>query len=76
MSARLILVGLLAIIDRLKRPHRKASPRFNPRVAVLVPAYNEEKVIGKTIAGLLSSTYRDLEILLDVLAAATYTHQR
>ena len=35
MSARLILVGLFAIIDRLRRPHREASPGFNPRVAVL-----------------------------------------
>ena len=44
MSARLILVGILAIIDRLRRPHRQASPGFNPRVAVLIPSYNEEKV--------------------------------
>ena len=48
MSARLIIVGIFAIIDRLRRPHRQASPGFNPRVAVLIPAYNEEKVIVRT----------------------------
>ncbi|MGA9586186.1 MAG: polysaccharide deacetylase family protein, partial [Terracidiphilus sp.] len=30
MSARLIIVGVFAIIDRLRRPHRQASPGFNP----------------------------------------------
>ena len=28
MSARLVLVGILAIIDRLRRPHREASPGY------------------------------------------------
>ncbi len=58
MSARLILVGVFAIIDRLRRPHRKASPGFNPRVAVLIPAYNEEKVIVRTIRSVLQFRLR------------------
>jgi hypothetical protein len=37
MSARLMLIGILAVIDRLRKPHAKASPGFNPRVAVLIP---------------------------------------
>src|ERR1035437_10470580 len=49
MSARLLFVGILAIIDRLRRPHREASPGFNPRVGVLIPSYNEAKVIVGTI---------------------------
>ena len=57
MSARLILVGIFAIIDRLRRPHREASPGYNPRVAVLIPAYNEEKVIVRTIRSVLNSDY-------------------
>jgi len=64
MSARLILVGLFAIIDRLRRPHRKASPGFNPRIAVLIPAYNEEKVIVRTIRSVLNSDYENLHVIV------------
>jgi cellulose synthase/poly-beta-1,6-N-acetylglucosamine synthase-like glycosyltransferase/peptidoglycan/xylan/chitin deacetylase (PgdA/CDA1 family)/spore germination protein YaaH len=64
MSARLILVGIFAIIDRLLRPHREASAGFNPRVAVLIPAYNEEKVIVRTIRSVLNSDYTNLHVLV------------
>ena len=64
MSARLIIVGLLAVIDRFKKPHRKASPGYNPRVAVLVPAYNEETVIVRTIRSVLNSDYKNLHVIV------------
>ncbi len=64
MSARLVLVGLFAVIDRLRRPHRKASPGFNPRIAVLVPAYNEEKVIVRTVRSVLHSDYENLRVIV------------
>jgi cellulose synthase/poly-beta-1,6-N-acetylglucosamine synthase-like glycosyltransferase len=64
MSARLIIVGVCAIIDRLRRPHRKASPGFNPRVAVLIPAYNEEKVIVRTVRSVLNSDYTNLHVIV------------
>ena len=64
MSSRLIIVGVFAIIDRLRRPHRQASPGFNPRVAVLVPAYNEEKVIVRTIRSVLNSDYANLHVIV------------
>jgi cellulose synthase/poly-beta-1,6-N-acetylglucosamine synthase-like glycosyltransferase/peptidoglycan/xylan/chitin deacetylase (PgdA/CDA1 family)/spore germination protein YaaH len=64
MSARLVLVGVFAIIDRLRRPHRQASPGFNPRIAVLIPAYNEEKVIVRTIRSVLHSDYENLRVIV------------
>ena len=64
MSARLVLVGLFAIIDRLRRPHRQASPGFNPRIAVLIPAYNEEKVIVRTVRSVLHSDYENLHVIV------------
>jgi hypothetical protein len=64
MSARLLLVGLFAIIDRLRRPHRPASPGYNPRVAVLIPAYNEETVIVRTIRSVLNSDYKNLHVIV------------
>jgi peptidoglycan-N-acetylglucosamine deacetylase len=63
MSARLIIVGIFAIIDRLRR-HRPPMPGFNPRVAVLVPAYNEEKVIVRTIRSVLNSDYNNLRVIV------------
>jgi peptidoglycan-N-acetylglucosamine deacetylase len=63
MSARLIIVGVFAIIDRLRR-HRPPMPGFNPQVAVLVPAYNEEKVIVRTIRSVLNSDYSNLRVIV------------
>src|ERR1039458_10174542 len=45
-------------------PHAVASPGFNPRVAVLIPAYNEEKVIVRTIRAVLNSDYANLHIMV------------
>ena len=64
MSARLILVGLFAVVDRLRRPHRKASLGFNPRIAVLIPAFNEETVIVRTIRSVLNSDYKNLHVIV------------
>jgi cellulose synthase/poly-beta-1,6-N-acetylglucosamine synthase-like glycosyltransferase/peptidoglycan/xylan/chitin deacetylase (PgdA/CDA1 family)/spore germination protein YaaH len=63
MSARLILIGLFALIDRLRR--RRVPPgEYEPRVAVLVPAYNEETVIVRTIRSVLNSDYANLRVLV------------
>jgi peptidoglycan-N-acetylglucosamine deacetylase len=64
MSARLIIVGLFAIVDRLRKPYHQASPSYNPRVAVLIPAYNEETVIVRTIRSVLNSDYKNLHIVV------------
>jgi peptidoglycan-N-acetylglucosamine deacetylase len=64
MSARLIIVGVFAIIDRLRRPFHAASPNYGPRVAVLIPAYNEETVIVRTIRSALNSTYKNLHVIV------------
>jgi cellulose synthase/poly-beta-1,6-N-acetylglucosamine synthase-like glycosyltransferase/spore germination protein YaaH/peptidoglycan/xylan/chitin deacetylase (PgdA/CDA1 family) len=64
MSGRLVLVGIFAVIDRLRRPHREASPGFNPPIAVLIPAYNEEKVIVRTIRSVLHSDYENLRVIV------------
>ena len=64
MSARLVLVGVLAIVDRFLRPRREASAVFRPRVAVLIPAYNEEKVIVRTIRSVLNSDYSNLHVIV------------
>jgi len=64
MSARLLLIGILALIDRLRTRKVPVIPGFEPRVAVLVPAYNEETVIVRTIRSVLNSDYPNLHLIV------------
>ncbi|HEV2274795.1 MAG TPA: glycosyltransferase, partial [Acidobacteriaceae bacterium] len=65
MSARLLLVGLFALIDRLRKRSAPASAgSFHPAVAVLIPSYNEEKVIVRTIRSVLNSDYHNLRVIV------------
>ncbi len=64
MSARLIIIGLFAIIDRFRKRKNFATPDYSPRVAVLIPAYNEEKVIARTIRSVMMSNYKNIRIIV------------
>jgi cellulose synthase/poly-beta-1,6-N-acetylglucosamine synthase-like glycosyltransferase len=64
--ARLLIVGVLAVVQRLRGHQDRGAPvTFTPGVSVLVPAYNEEKVIVQTIASLLHQRYGgEMEIVV------------
>ena len=67
MTARLLFVGILAIYDRLRNqgygsPSERSA--YRPKVAVLIPAYNEEKVIERTVRSVLDSVYRNLRVIV------------
>ncbi|WP_419803765.1 polysaccharide deacetylase family protein [Terriglobus sp.] len=64
MSARLIIIGLFALIDRLHKRKSFAGPDYQPHVAVLIPAYNEEKVIVRTVRSVMMSSYKNLRIIV------------
>jgi cellulose synthase/poly-beta-1,6-N-acetylglucosamine synthase-like glycosyltransferase/peptidoglycan/xylan/chitin deacetylase (PgdA/CDA1 family) len=64
MSVRLIVIGVFAIIDRLRKRKNYAGPDYQPRVAVLIPAYNEEKVIVRTIRSVMMSNYKNIRIIV------------
>ncbi len=64
MSARLLIIGLFALMDRFYRRKNFAGPDYQPRVAVLIPAYNEEKVIVRTIRSVMMSTYKNMRIIV------------
>ncbi|HEY0794173.1 MAG TPA: glycosyltransferase, partial [Acidisarcina sp.] len=74
MSGRLIIVGIFAVIDRFRKRTIPDAGAFEPRVAVLVPAYNEEKVIVRTIRSVLNSNYENLRVIVidDGSKDATY----
>jgi peptidoglycan-N-acetylglucosamine deacetylase len=62
---RLIFIGGLA----LYQPHHRQKnmlqvDAYNPLVTVIVAAFNEEKVICKTIQSLLNSDYANLEVII------------
>jgi peptidoglycan-N-acetylglucosamine deacetylase len=67
MTGRLLFIGTAAIYDRLRekilgRPAEVAS--YKPKVAVLIPAYNEEKVIVRTVRAALKSNYPNLRVIV------------
>jgi cellulose synthase/poly-beta-1,6-N-acetylglucosamine synthase-like glycosyltransferase/peptidoglycan/xylan/chitin deacetylase (PgdA/CDA1 family)/spore germination protein YaaH len=67
MTGRLLFVGALAIFDRLRERHYPlpgASDSNSPPVAVLIPAYNEEKVIERTVRSVLNSRYPRLRVIV------------
>jgi peptidoglycan-N-acetylglucosamine deacetylase len=64
MSGRLIIIGIFAIIDRFRKRKNYATPDYQPRVAVLIPAYNEEKVIVRTIRSVMMSNYKNIRIIV------------
>ncbi len=64
MSARLIIIGLFATIDRFRKRKNFAGPDYAPKVAVLIPAYNEEKVIVRTIRSVMMSNYKNIRIIV------------
>ena len=64
---RALIIGALAFAQWLrsrKREFTHAGEDFQPFVSIIVPAYNEEKVICRTINSLLASDYANLEIIV------------
>jgi len=66
MTFRLLSVGALAIFDRLRdgKRDRQPSSGYRPAVAVLIPAFNEEKVIVNTVQAVLASDYPALRVIV------------
>ena len=67
MTGRLLSIGAFAIYDRV-RSHVYGTPgqiaSYRPTVAVLIPAYNEEKVIERTVQSALDSDYPNLRLIV------------
>ena len=64
MSGRLLSIGALATFDRLRPPPIVGGPDFKPAVTVIVPAFNEEKVIENTVRSVLASDYPNLRTIV------------
>jgi len=67
-SVMFILALRILIIGSLAFKHKKHASlplkQSSPSVSVIIAAYNEEKVIGRTIESILKSDYPNLEVIV------------
>ena len=62
---RILFLGFFVFKSKRKQDlYGQDVEDFEPFVSVLVPSYNEEKVIRRTIENLLLSTYKNFEIVV------------
>jgi biofilm PGA synthesis N-glycosyltransferase PgaC len=66
LLATLLINIILASLQirRAGRSYKRRAAGYKPLVSVIIPAYNEEKVIAGTIRSILRSNYRALEIVV------------
>jgi peptidoglycan-N-acetylglucosamine deacetylase len=62
---RLISIAIMAIFQRIKekRNIKPIQTDFQPKVSIIVPAYNEELNAVRTVESLLATSYADFEIV-------------
>jgi peptidoglycan-N-acetylglucosamine deacetylase len=66
-GTRLAFLAVLALVHRFREPGREPpmlDPQTGPLISVLIPCFNEEKVIAASVARILASEWRRLEILV------------
>ena len=64
---RMCVIGVLAFTQYLRSRRREVEhfgEGFHPLVSVVVPAFNEERVIVRTIESLIASDYEKFEIIV------------
>ncbi len=62
--ARSILYGFLAVLQKLRVQRARYDPQYRPPVSVIIAAYNEEKVIERTIHSILANGYDNMEVIV------------
>ncbi|HZP83148.1 MAG TPA: polysaccharide deacetylase family protein [Chthonomonadaceae bacterium] len=62
--SRIGFLLILALIQRLRERRRVFPAGYAPSVSVVIAAYNEEKVIARTVQALLDSDTPNLEIIV------------
>src|SRR5215831_7971080 len=73
---RFLFIGTLAVRERWHSRRAVYSDAFVPSVSVIIPAYNEEKVICQTIRSLLDSDYAHCDIVIVDDGSSDNTVQR
>src|SRR4051794_1561404 len=63
-TLRVVFATILALIAKWRERYETFDPDFRPAVSVVIAAYNEEKVIARTIRAVLATGYERLEIIV------------
>ncbi|PYQ51650.1 MAG: hypothetical protein DMF59_07145 [Acidobacteria bacterium] len=63
-TLRVIFVTVLAIISRVKARRAHFDEGYRPTVSVVIAAFNEEKVVSRTIRAVLANRYETLDIIV------------
>jgi cellulose synthase/poly-beta-1,6-N-acetylglucosamine synthase-like glycosyltransferase/peptidoglycan/xylan/chitin deacetylase (PgdA/CDA1 family) len=63
-ALRSLTYGALAIYQKFQARRRRFDPGWRPPVSVVIAAFNEEKVIRKSVESILNNGYRDLEVIV------------
>ena len=61
---RSLFFGVLALAQKWRARHARFDAAFRPPVSVIIAAYNEEKVIARTVESILRNGYDDLELVI------------
>lgn len=68
-SFRLLFVGLLALVQSILSNFRhrrigRLARAFAPSVSVIIPAFNEERVVVRTVRSILASRYPNFDVVV------------
>ena len=63
-AARVVFVTLLAIVSKFRERRAVFDESYRPPVSVVIAAFNEEKVIVRTIRAVLANLYEPLDIIV------------
>lgn len=61
---RIAVLLVLTALQVVKSRRRTYGPAFHPLVSVVIAAYNEAKVIARTVDGVLASQWPELEVIV------------
>lgn len=64
VSGRALVIGLLALVEKMRTDHHATGEGALPSVSVLIPAYNEEGVIVQTVRAALATKAPDLRVIV------------
>jgi len=62
--ARSVIYGFLAVLQKISSKRETFDKEYRPPVSVIIAAYNEEKVIERTIDSILQNGYDNMEIVV------------